>query len=108
MFKDGRSGSRAAWTHAVSDVSGLTGSEKVVSEGADGLEAEKESEEEPLKFSSNGGSRRQMGSTALIIGNPDLLTIPGVGPRNLMKLVEKGIGGVAELKQLYRDKVFFT
>ncbi|KAG6656296.1 hypothetical protein CIPAW_04G012900 [Carya illinoinensis] len=47
-----------------------------------------------------------MGSTALIIGNPDLLTIPGVGPRNLIKLVEKGIGGVAELKKLYRDKFF--
>lgn len=39
-------------------------------------------------------------------GNPDLLTIPGVGPRNLRKLVDKGIGGVAELKKLYRDKFF--
>ncbi|CAK9177534.1 unnamed protein product [Ilex paraguariensis] len=39
-------------------------------------------------------------------GSPDLLTIPGVGPRNLRKLVEKGIGGVAELKQLYKDKFF--
>ncbi|KAI4321194.1 hypothetical protein MLD38_034606 [Melastoma candidum] len=35
----------------------------------------------------------------------DLLAIPGVGPRNLRKLMDKGIAGVAELKQLYRDKV---
>uniref|UniRef100_A0A2N9ESG6 DUF4216 domain-containing protein n=1 Tax=Fagus sylvatica TaxID=28930 RepID=A0A2N9ESG6_FAGSY len=32
------------------------------------------------------------------------MEIPGVGPRNLRKLVEKGIGGVAELKQSYKDK----
>ncbi|KAL3830309.1 hypothetical protein ACJIZ3_019111 [Penstemon smallii] len=38
--------------------------------------------------------------------NPDLLTIPGVGPRNLRKLVEKGFEGVAHLKQLYKDKFF--
>jgi len=37
--------------------------------------------------------------------NPDLLAIPGVGPRNLRKLVQKGIAGVAQLKQLYKDKV---
>lgn len=41
----------------------------------------------------------------LVSGNPDLLTIPGVGLRNLRKLVDKGFGGVAELKQLYKDKV---
>ncbi|KAL8160009.1 hypothetical protein V2J09_001546 [Rumex salicifolius] len=35
---------------------------------------------------------------------PDLLSIPGVGPKNLRKLVDYGIGGVADLKQLYRDK----
>ncbi|KAG8378447.1 hypothetical protein BUALT_Bualt08G0138200 [Buddleja alternifolia] len=37
---------------------------------------------------------------------PDLLTIPGVGPRNLRKLVEKGFEGVAQLKQFYKDKFF--
>lgn len=37
---------------------------------------------------------------------PDLLTVPGIGPRNFQKLVAKGIGKVAELKQLYRDNVF--
>ncbi|KAJ6825325.1 uncharacterized protein M6B38_380670 [Iris pallida] len=30
----------------------------------------------------------------------------GVGPRNLRKLVDKGFAGVAQLKQLYRDKFF--
>ncbi|XXG65162.1 hypothetical protein AAC387_Pa05g2934 [Persea americana] len=45
-------------------------------------------------------------SADLVSGNPDLLTIPGVGLRNLRKLVEKGIGGVAELKQLYKDKFY--
>ncbi|KAF8099554.1 hypothetical protein N665_0242s0037 [Sinapis alba] len=36
--------------------------------------------------------------------NPDLLKIPGVGPRNQRKLVDNGIGDVAELKKLYKDK----
>jgi len=36
---------------------------------------------------------------------PDLLTVPGIGPRNMEKLVSKGIAKLAELKQLYRDKV---
>lgn len=116
MFKDGRGGSRAAWTHAGADGSeGTMGSEKV-SDSGDGEEGEKGSEEKPLRLSGGGGGgggssttgRRQRGSAALIVGNPDLLTIPGVGPRNLRKLVEKGIGGLAELKQLYKDKVLFS
>lgn len=48
--------------------------------------------------------RRRCGGGA-VVGNPDLLTVPGVGPRNLRKLVEKGFEGVAQLKQLYKDKV---
>jgi predicted flap endonuclease-1-like 5' DNA nuclease len=36
---------------------------------------------------------------------PDLLTVPGIGPRNLEKLMAKGIGKISELKQLYVDKV---
>lgn len=36
---------------------------------------------------------------------PDLLTVPGIGIRNMEKLVSKGIVKVSELKQLYRDKV---
>lgn len=35
----------------------------------------------------------------------DLLTVPGIGPRNMEKFVAKGIEKVAELKQLYKDKV---
>ncbi|KAE8022326.1 hypothetical protein FH972_008134 [Carpinus fangiana] len=109
VFKDGRGGSRGAWTQASADGSeGTIGSEKV-SESGDGEDGEKGSEEKPLRLSGGGGSttgRRQRGSPALNVGNPDLLTIPGVGPRNLRKLVEKGIGGLAELKQLYKDKFF--
>ncbi|GAA0153320.1 nucleotide kinase [Lithospermum erythrorhizon] len=54
-------------------------------------------------------NRRQRGGGsggALLQGNPDLLTIPGVGPRNLRKLVEKGFDGVDQLKQFYKDKFF--
>lgn len=34
----------------------------------------------------------------------ELLGIPGVGPRNLRKLVDGGLRDLARLKQLYRDK----
>lgn len=71
---------------------------------ADEEDGEKGSDEKPLRL-----QRRQRGSSSLnsaaVAANVDLLTIPGVGPRNLRKLVDKGIGGVAELKQLYKDKV---
>ena len=50
--------------------------------------------------------RRRSGGGAVVVGSPDLLTIPGVGPRNLRKLVEKGFEAVAQLKQLYKDKVY--
>lgn len=52
--------------------------------------------------SSRAIHRRQK---AVVAANADLLTIPGVGPRNLRKLVDKGFAEVAQLKQLYRDKV---
>lgn len=53
-------------------------------------------------------SHRQRGgnSTGAAVASADLLTIPGVGPRNLRKLVDKGFSGVSQLKQLYRDKFF--
>lgn len=66
----------------------------------DGDDAEKGSEERLLKI-----PRRQKASSGRNM-NPDLLTIPGVGPRNLRKLVDNGIAGVAELKKLYKDKFF--
>ncbi|EOY17251.1 P-loop containing nucleoside triphosphate hydrolases superfamily protein isoform 1 [Theobroma cacao] len=65
-----------------------------------GDEEGKEEEGKPMRL-----NRRQKGS-GVLVGSPDLLTIPGVGPRNLRKLVENGIQGVAELKQLYKDKFF--
>ncbi|KAG0464649.1 hypothetical protein HPP92_018813 [Vanilla planifolia] len=40
------------------------------------------------------------------VAGVDLLTIPGVGPRNLRKLVDKGFSGVDKLKKLYKDKFF--
>lgn len=52
--------------------------------------------------------RQRIGGNQGMVGlasSPDLLTVPGIGPRNLRKLVENGIEGVAELKQLYKDKV---
>ena len=49
--------------------------------------------------------RRQRGRGDAAMGSGELLAIPGVGPRNQRKLVEKGFDGVAQLKQLYRDKV---
>jgi hypothetical protein len=50
--------------------------------------------------------QRGRGDAATGSGSGDLLAIPGVGPRNQRKLVEKGFDGVAQLKQLYRDKVW--
>ena len=38
-------------------------------------------------------------SYLLAVCDGESMEILGVGPRNLRKLVEKGIGGVAELKQ---------
>lgn len=103
-----------AWTHTRTDgsvsVSAEKGSECL--ESVDGDEGEKGLEEKPGRVSSSGGgggSRRQRSSSGgVVVGNPDLLAIPGVGPRNLRKLVEKGIGGLAELKQLYKDKVHWV
>ncbi|RCV28340.1 hypothetical protein SETIT_5G397900v2 [Setaria italica] len=50
--------------------------------------------------------RRQRGRSDALGESGELLAIPGVGPRNLRKLVDKGFDGVAQLKQLYRDKFF--
>lgn len=80
----------------------------------DGIEEDGGVEEDEKKTGSEGRQRLQRerrhrsssgGGGGAMPGNVDLLMIPGVGPRNLRKLVDKGIGGVAELKQLYRDKV---
>ncbi|KAI8550568.1 hypothetical protein RHMOL_Rhmol06G0117200 [Rhododendron molle] len=92
---------RAAWFHTASD-KGLPGSSSPAVAAAVSAAAEG-SEEKPQRL-----HRRQKGSAVGegMAGNPDLLTIPGVGQRNLRKLVGKGIAGVADLKQLYKDKFF--
>ncbi|ESW20598.1 hypothetical protein PHAVU_005G000500 [Phaseolus vulgaris] len=70
------------------------------------VESDHAKEKRPFSLRLN---RRQKGptpSSSPAPSNPDLLAIPGVGPRNLRKLVQKGIAGVAQLKQLYKDKFF--
>lgn len=75
---------------------------------AAGSEPQKEKSEDKasntVKVSRRRGGGAGAGTGPGLVGNPDLLTIPGVGPRNLRKLVDNGIGDVAELKQLYKDK----
>ncbi|KAG2313143.1 hypothetical protein Bca4012_027719 [Brassica carinata] len=56
--------------------------------------------EKPIRMS----RRNRRSSNGSFEGHPDLLKIPGVGPRNQRKLVDNGIGDVAELKKLYKDK----
>ncbi|KAG7589831.1 P-loop containing nucleoside triphosphate hydrolase [Arabidopsis suecica] len=57
--------------------------------------------EKPVRMSRRNRSSNGNGE---FVGNPDLLKIPGVGLRNQRKLVDNGIGDVAELKKLYKDK----
>ncbi|KAI4324193.1 hypothetical protein L6164_023750 [Bauhinia variegata] len=108
--KEGINGSRHAWVHSGSDGSFLDGAVEgttstVMRSGGDNGEEGNSvvTEEKPFRL-----NRRHKGShsSSGIPSNPDLLTIPGVGPRNLRKLVDKGIAGVAELKKLYKDKFF--
>ncbi|KAK6932073.1 Deoxynucleoside kinase domain [Dillenia turbinata] len=111
-----RSGSRSAWFRATRE-DGLKNTERVSAAAAVGGGGEdgeeREEEEKPMKPQQRRqriASSRGVPSAAQAValpGNsaPDLLTIPGVGPRNLRKLVDKGIEGVAQLKQLYKDKV---
>lgn len=105
VLKGLRSGTRLAWLHTAAgngDDKSLVVEDGVEEERENGVEGENE-EEKPAKV-----QRRTRGSSNsnVIAGNPDLLTIPGVGPRNLRKLVQKGIGGVDDLKQIYKDKFF--
>lgn len=110
VFKENRCGSRVAWFHtSFSDkevsVSAMSDNSEIGGDGGGG-----DNDEKPVKVNRrNRGSLTAGGgggAPPLLPGNPDLLTIPGVGPRNLRKLVENGIGGVAELKKIYKDKFF--
>lgn len=75
------------------------------SEGDSDGEDEEEKDEKPVRMSRRSRSSNGSGE---FVGNPDLLKIPGVGLRNQRKLVDNGIGDVAELKKLYKDKVFLN
>lgn len=106
-------GSHSAWSHTLSAAGkGLSVVAPEVSKNSVAA-VENEgvvTEVKPMRFDrrqknplSGGGAM-----AAAISASPDLLTIPGVGPRNLKKLVGKGIGGVAQLKKIYKDKVIFV
>ncbi|KVH98750.1 Deoxynucleoside kinase [Cynara cardunculus var. scolymus] len=111
VFKESRSGSRLAWfrTSYTSSDKGVLNSVENSEDDGGGDKGLSVSEVKSTKL-----NRRQRGLLGggssnpppLLAGNPDLLRIPGVGPRNLRKLVENGIAGVAELKKIYKDKFF--
>ncbi|KAL1534149.1 hypothetical protein AAHA92_30369 [Salvia divinorum] len=90
---------RAAWFATLAG-NPSKGGELAVAEGGGEAGNERAVEEKRLQRRRNGGSG------AVVPGSLDLLTIPGVGPRNSRKLVEKGFEGVAQLKQLYKAKFF--
>lgn len=100
----GRSGRTwRSWLHSESN--GGLSSVNAVADGSDGDNGEKDltdkdENEKPVRV-----NRRNRSSSSELTGNPDLLKIPGVGLRNQRKLLDNGIGGVAELKKLYKDKV---
>lgn len=107
MLKENRSGPRVAWFHtSFSDkgvsVSAMKSEDNVDNGGRDDVKPIKYNRRNRESLGGDGGGN----APPLLPGNPDLLTIPGVGPRNLRKLVENGIGGVAELKKIYKDKFF--
>lgn len=112
VLKESRNGSRLAWlrTSSTSSDKGFPISATNIEDDGGG-EADKELSVPEMKQTKL--NRRQRSSLSgscnpppLLPGNPDLLTIPGVGPRNLRKLVENGIAGVAELKKIYKDKFY--
>ncbi|KAJ4871823.1 P-loop containing nucleoside triphosphate hydrolases superfamily protein [Raphanus sativus] len=97
-----RSGTWRSWLHSESN--GGLSSVNAVADGSDGDNGEKDltdkdENEKPVRV-----NRRNRSSSSELTGNPDLLKIPGVGLRNQRKLLDNGIGGVAELKKLYKDK----
>ncbi|KAJ8541759.1 hypothetical protein K7X08_002575 [Anisodus acutangulus] len=99
----------AAWFGTLASALG-SGSEKGVS--VTSVEEEKDednvsgSEERPKVAARLHNRKQRGGGEEGVMASPDLLTIPGVGPRNLRKLVQKGFMGVDQLKQLYRAKFF--
>ncbi|CAH9126289.1 unnamed protein product [Cuscuta epithymum] len=110
-------GTRRAWFGTVA-----AGSEKVLpapevgnvaerlKQGEDVVETSEERSSGSEEKQAVRSQRRQRGGSDTsergMPGGPDLLTIPGVGPRNFKKLVKNGFEGVSQLKKLYRDKFF--
>ena len=85
---------------------GLLCSAEAARRGGDGEEAEVEEARRGGGGRAAAERRIRGGAAAAAVGTSvELLAIPGVGPRNLRKLVDNGFEGVAQLKQLYRDKV---
>ncbi|KAL3641436.1 hypothetical protein CASFOL_016404 [Castilleja foliolosa] len=96
----GMGGSQRAWFGTYAGDSDKGSGELVMeNEVVDDAEINVKEKVQRRQRSGDGGG----GGTA-VSGSPDLLEIPGVGPRNLRKLVEKGFEAVAQLKQLYKDK----
>ncbi|EEF35547.1 ATP binding protein, putative [Ricinus communis] len=98
---------RPAWYHTKTEAAAAAATEAAVEglKSSDGGVEEKGGKAEE-KGTVRVNNRRQRGGGEVIENNAnaDLLTIPGVGPKNLRKLVEKGFRGMAELKQFYKDK----
>ncbi|KAL7156121.1 hypothetical protein ABFS83_03G121400 [Erythranthe nasuta] len=82
-------------------VSGELSTESEVVDDAENAKARVQRRQRSGSSGGGGGSGGPMAAET-----PDLLTIPGVGPRNLRKLVKKGFEGVAQLKQLYKEKFY--
>lgn len=101
-----KSGSRALWFRTLAGNS-EKGGEFAATEakGVDNLEIGRGVEESQVRVQRRQRICGGVGG-GMVVGVPDLLAIPGVGPRNLRKLVEKGFDGVAQLKRLYKDKVY--
>ncbi|KAL4559215.1 hypothetical protein LXL04_031349 [Taraxacum kok-saghyz] len=64
----------------------------------------KKSEHDGVCDSDKWLSALEVKPPAEVPGDPDLLKIPGVGPKNMTKLVENDIAGVSDLKKIYKDK----
>ncbi|KAL9256784.1 Thymidine kinase 2, mitochondrial-like protein [Drosera capensis] len=100
-----KKGARVAWAESAVDDAGAAATGAVSEsgkgeEGSGGLDERRGRLSRRQRGSSSGGG----GNGSVLGGNADLLTVPGVGPRNLRKLVDNGITALAELKQLYKDK----
>lgn len=99
----GRSGTWRSWLHSEANggLSSVNAAGEVVESVEDDSDGEQDKDEKPVRLN----RRNRSSSSSELTGNPDLLKIPGVGLRNQRKLLDNGIGDVAELKKLYKDKV---